>query len=415
MTNPAFLIAFFTTLVQCYDYALFGLSAAVLSKHFMPPSSDAQQMLNFFAVFAVAVLGRPVGSIIFGKIADKYGRIVSVKIASLLAAASTAIIGIAPNFETIGFAATAILALCRMAFLMSLAGEVDATRIYVAEKIGKLRRNLANGLVSFFSQFGAFIAAASYHLSLVFDRLENLWRISFLIGGALGVVVILLRKYFEESEEFINYKATHKERKNDNILTIIKQHKLKFILALLISGTAGGTYHFLIIFFSTFSANILEILSKEQARLLNIGLILIYASSAVISGFVADKITPKKQIITALFLSLTLTIAMQFFIPAPSGSGIGIITIVVMLVVLLPFYTVPLQVRTQFIFAVDVRTRMSSLSHSIGGMIFSSTTPFFCMLIWKHTNSMNIVLVLFMMLLTILLSSAASLLNLESH
>ncbi len=408
MTQPAFLIAFFTTLVQCYDYALFGVSASILSKHFMPKCSDADQILIFYAVFALAVLARPLGSIIFGKISDTYGRIVSVKIAALVAAVSTAIIGVTPSFSEIGWFATIILTLCRMAFIMSLAGEIDATRIYVAEKIGVKRRNLANGVVSFFSQFGAVIAATSYHYSLVYEN-DYLWKVNFIIGGALGIVVLLLRGYFQESEEFLRYKATHKAEEKESLFGIIKLNSYKFILAALISGCAGGAYHFLIIFFSTFAAKGMEIITLDEARVMTIILTSVYSISAVFSGLLADKFNPRKQIILAIVTTLLTVTVMQLAIKY----HIPQLAFIVLLVAVMPFYTIPLQIITQFVFAVDIRTRMSSISHSIGGMIFSSTTPFFCMLIWQRTRSLELVLLFFIMLLVILLTSASQLIKIK--
>ena len=131
MKISTFLIAFFATIVQCYDYALFGLSAGALSKTFMPDNSSTEQILNFFAIFSIAVIARPIGSIIFGIIGDNYGRVVALKLSILLSAISTALIGIMPSFATIGYTATILLALLRMIFLMSLAGEVDSVRIYI--------------------------------------------------------------------------------------------------------------------------------------------------------------------------------------------------------------------------------------------------------------------------------------------
>lgn len=408
MTQPAFLIAFFATLVQCYDYGLFGFSASILAKTFMPVCSDADQMLIFFAVFAIAVLARPLGSIIFGKIADNYGRVVSVKIAASIAAISTTIIGITPDFNHIGWGATIILTCCRMAFLMSLAGEVDSTRIYVAEKTGYSHRNLANGLVSFFSQSGALIAAASYHYALGVE-ISYLWRVNFIIGGFLGLLVIFMRGYFQESEQFLRYKAKHKTPSSRGLLEIINLHCKKFILAAFISGSAGGVYHFLIIFFATFSSTALNLITKDQARFLNIILITVYASVAILSGFLADKFNAKKQIVIALVASLLVALISQIIADKP----ILLISSMIVLVGFMPFYTIPLQVKTQFMFTIDIRTRMSSISHSIGGMIFSSTTPFFCMLLWKHTESLLLVLGFLMLLLVILLSAAIKILKIK--
>lgn len=403
MKYSAFLIAFFTTMVQCYDYALFGLSASVLSKTFMPNCSDEEQLLRFFAVFGVAVIGRPLGSIIFGKIADSYGRVTSLKIAAGLAALTTATIGMMPSFESIGWYATFMLTLCRIIFLMSLAGEIDATRIYVVEKIGKHHRNFASGITSFCNQFGGVIAAISYHYAEK-SEISNLWRANFIVGGIIGILILLMRKYFQESEEFLLYQLSKvKKSLNLGLLEIIKQNKINFMLSLLISGCGGGIYHFLIIFFGTFSAKVTYLITLKESGVLNISLISAYSIAALVSGFVADRLNPKKQIIVSLSLSLLVVCAVQLILIEYQIAAIYMISI---LACLMPFYTIPLHIIIQSSFTVDIRVRMCSLSHSLGGMIFSATTPFFSTLIWQYTHSLQAVITWLMLLLMSILTGS---------
>lgn len=403
MTRPAFLIAFFITTVRYYDYALFGLSATILSKNFLPLGSNDQQILLFFAIFSIAVIARPIGSIIFGFISDKYGRIVSVRISVFLATISTILIGLTPNFDKIGIVATIILIFCRMTFLMSLAGESDAIKIYVVEKVGKASKNCASGIVSFCSQVGALLAAAIYHFSTEFESIAYLWRANFIIGGIFGLIIIFLRHYFHESEEFLKSRKDHKSADYNffYLAKIIKSLPSKFILAILISGCIGGIYHFLIYFWGVFAVKSALVMNSHQSQIINIVLISIYASMSVLSGFLADRFYPKKQIIISLSLSLLVIIIVQLLLYIK----ISIIYFPVILIGLAPFYVVPLQIIVQSMFVTNIRARMCSLSHSLGGMILSSTTPFFCMLLWQYFNSIYLVLGFFMLLLLILFST----------
>ena len=125
MSDSAFLIAFFVTVIRYYDYALFGLSASILAQNFLPNIGYDKQLLSFFAMLSATVIVRPLGSIIFGFIGDRYGRTKSIKMSMFISAISTGVIAITPSFKTIGILAIIILTLCRMFFLASLAGEVD--------------------------------------------------------------------------------------------------------------------------------------------------------------------------------------------------------------------------------------------------------------------------------------------------
>ncbi len=391
------IIAFFVTIVRYYDYALFGLSASLLSKNFMPHGHDGDQMLIFFAVFSLATIARPMGSLIFGKIGDKVGRVVSVKMSTVIAATSTCLVAVAPGFDSVGLFAVIIITLLRMLFLMSLAGEIDAIKIYVAEMIGKKRRHLVIGIVSFSSQIGVLFASVAYHIAVSYEDVEWLWRVNFAIGGLLGLVVIFLRRRLLESEEFLNSKSRLSIEPN-GIVKIVGANKVKFVLATVINGMLGGGYHFLIIFFGTFAANVADIIDNESAAAANTMLISLYGIACLISGYISDRFKIVTQIIAALVLSIFCTVVMEFFLGLKGYS----ILLHCILVFLVPFYSIPCSVRIQSLFQTGIRMRMCSLSHSIGSMVFSSTTPFICMLIWQSTEIVSLVLAYFLFQLGLL-------------
>ncbi len=401
MQHSAFLIAFFITIIRYYDYALFGLSASILAKNFLPPLEHDVQILGFFAILGGSVVARPIGSLIFGFIGDKYGRTKSVKISVIVATISTSLIAITPSFAQIGNFAVIILIFCRMVFLMSLAGEVDAIKIYVAEKAGSNRKNLTNGLVVSCSQVGALLAAIMYYYASNFNASEYLWRLNFLVGGIFGMLAILMRKFFKESEEFLYYRKKHPNKDDNGLWQILQNIKLKFIIAMLINGSIGGVYHFLVIFLGVFLSKIACTIEHNQAQTMNIILIITYAIAAIFSGLLADKINPLKQIIVSLTLSLGTALIMQILL----YNQIFIIYCPVILIGLAAFYAVPLQIIIQSLFITTSKVRMYSLSHSLGGIILSSATPFFSMLLWQNFKSLPITLCFFISLLIILIAS----------
>ncbi|MFY9589929.1 MFS transporter [Rickettsia endosymbiont of Halotydeus destructor] len=407
MQHPAFLIAFFITIIRYYDYALFGLSASILAKNFLPPATHDVQMLGFFAILGGAVIARPIGSLIFGFIGDKYGRIKSIKISVIIATISTSLIAVTPSFIQIGNFAVIILIFCRMIFLMSLAGEVDAVKIYVAEKAGNNHKNLTNGIVVSCSQVGALLAAIAYYYANNFGSFEYLWRLNFLFGGMFGIAAILMRKFFKESEEFLYYRKKHPNKNDKNLWQILQDTRLEFIVSILINGSIGGIYHFLVIFLGIFLSQIAGTIDHNQAQTMNIILIIIYAIAAIFSGFLADKANPLKQIIASLALSLIIALVMQISL----YKQIFIIYYPIILMGLAAFYAVPLQIIIQSLFIPTNKMRMYSLSHSLGGTLLSSATPFFSMLLWQNYKSLPITLSFFISLLIILITSVIVLLR----
>lgn len=407
MRRKSFLIAFFATIVRYYDYGLFGLSAAKLSEIYFAPSSEEGQLLRFFAVFTLAVYMRPVGSLIFGFIGDHYGRVTSVKIAGVVSAFSTMCIGILPEFSVIGWMSTLLLLLARMLFLVSLAGEVDAIKVYIAEKVSRSKRHIALGIVSSCSQVGALIAAFTYHFTANLGG--EFWRIGFIAGGILGLLVIFLQQNFQESEEFLRQKEESKEIFNKRVGHIIYERKLSFLIAVLINGGIGGIYNFLVIFFSTFAVKIIGLMPSEEAQIITIKMIITYALFSILSGILADRLrAPKRQLLIALVTSLVLSLFMPLVVTKVSY-------FLMLITGMAPLYVVPLQVLVQGLFPTSVRMRMVSLSHSLGSMIFSSSAPFLCTLIWQYTESMRLVFGFCSLLMVILFTSAMVIFTLQTH
>ena len=394
----SYIIAILATIVRYYDYALFGLSASVISRTFMPGADDSDQMLLFFAVFSLAVIARPLGSVVYGKIGDKAGRIVSMKLSTIIAAISTGVIALIPSFASWGVLSVVLLTLCRMMFLMSLAGEIDAIKIFVAEKIGKKRRNFAIGIVAFSSQLGVILASFMYHISISVEGMETLWRLNFVLGAILGGIVIMFRGYLKESQAFLDSKSRISPEVNSSVVDLIIENRLKFFLSMIANGMLGGGYHFLIIFLGTFAGNVADVITKSQAASSNVILIALYAIGCFISGYLSDKTTAAKQILFALSLTIACAIIMEFLI-AQGGFSFSLHRVLVFLV---PFYSVPCTVKLQSLFPMAIRMRMYSLSHSIGSMVFSSTAPFVCMLIWRQTGMFSMVLGYFLLQLGIL-------------
>ncbi|WP_341794228.1 MFS transporter [Rickettsia endosymbiont of Rhinocyllus conicus] len=401
MSNSAFLIAFFVSIIRYYDYALFGLSAHILAQNFLPRSTHETQLLGFFALLSAAVVIRPLGSIIFGFIGDRYGRTKSIKISMFISSISTLLIAVTPSFDKIGILATIMLTFCRMIFLASLAGEVDGIKVYVAEKTKNNRKNLGLGVVASCTQIGALLAAMAYYCATNLN-IYYLWRINFLIGAIFGLFAILMRDYFKESNEFLH----HKNKQSDNIpiFQSLKNSKKSFILALLINGTIGGIYHFLVYFLGVFLAKI-AFINPIETEFMNISLIITYGIAAIFAGMLADKINPLKQIIFALLLSLVTAFTMQTLL----YQQIFTVICPIILIGLAAFYAVPLQIIVQSLFKTAVRMRLYSLSHSLGGIILSSSTPFFSMLLWQNFKSLWVTFSFFTFLLIILTGAVLAL------
>lgn len=103
------------TVIEWYDYALYGAaSGLIINKLFFPSLSPTVGVLAAFATFAVGYMARPVGGVVISHIGDKFGRKPALILTIALMGAATVLMGLLPTFGTIGIAAPILLVLLRL-------------------------------------------------------------------------------------------------------------------------------------------------------------------------------------------------------------------------------------------------------------------------------------------------------------
>jgi MFS family permease len=194
------------TLIEYYDYYLYGLAAAaVFPAVFFSSSDPVIAQLNSFATFAVGFFLRPVGGIIWGIVGDRVGRKVVLMSTVVGMGLATTGIGLIPSDQVIGIAAPLLLILCRLFQGFFVGGEMGgaATMVVEAAPTGK------KGLYGAFLISGAGVAnvvsgglMAGLGLTPGSWFIEWGWRIPFVFSIVLAIVAVILRRHLEESAEF---------------------------------------------------------------------------------------------------------------------------------------------------------------------------------------------------------------------
>src|SRR6202789_656150 len=91
------------TMIEWYDFFIFGSLATVLSLKFYPPGNDTFALIAYLATFAVGFLVRPFGALFFGRLGDLVGRRITFILTLTIMGFSTASIGLLPTFHTAGW------------------------------------------------------------------------------------------------------------------------------------------------------------------------------------------------------------------------------------------------------------------------------------------------------------------------
>lgn len=199
------------TLMEYYDYYLYGLgSAAVFPAVFFPSDNAVTGTLESFASFAVGFLLRPIGGLVFGDVGDRLGRKTALMITVIGMGLCTAAIGLIPPAATIGVAAPILLLVFRMLQGLFVGGEMGGAAALVIEHAPAGRRGLFGALL--ISGAGIANVVSAGLMAALGSGPDSFfmswgWRIPFVFALVLAIVAVMLRSKLEESDEFKEFNA----------------------------------------------------------------------------------------------------------------------------------------------------------------------------------------------------------------
>src|SRR2546421_7105453 len=174
------------TMIEWYDFYIFGSLAAVLSLKFYPPGNATFAYIAYLATFAVGFMVRPFGALFFGRIGDLVGRKYAFLVTLLIMGGATALIGFLPTFATIGIAAPILLLLIRILQGLALGGEYGGAAVYVAEHVPDEKRGFYTSFIQITATLGLFVSL--FVILVVQNQMSKEafsewgWRIPFLIS-----------------------------------------------------------------------------------------------------------------------------------------------------------------------------------------------------------------------------------------
>ncbi|MER6081332.1 MFS transporter [Streptomyces sp. NPDC001833] len=198
--------ATFGNVIEWYEWSVYGVLAPFIAAAMFSSADRVSALLSTFAVFGAGFLMRPLGGLVFGRIADRRGRKAVLMTTLLLMGGASLATGLAPAYDVVGPWASAILLGTRLVQGFAHGGESAASNSYVAEIAPTGRRGLWSSIV-FVSVLGGTLLAAAVSSILLLVLGESAvadwaWRLPFLLGGVLALVVLLLRRRMEESKVF---------------------------------------------------------------------------------------------------------------------------------------------------------------------------------------------------------------------
>src|SRR5580693_3805169 len=250
------------TMIEWYDFYIFGSLAAVLSPKFYPAGNDTIALIAYLSTFAVGFLVRPFGALFFGRIGDLVGRKYAFLVTLSIMGGATALIGFLPTFQTAGWFAPICLLLIRVLQGLALGGEYGGATVYVAEHVPDGKRGFYTSFIQITATLGLFVS-----LLVILGTQQAMspddfkawgWRIPFLISIVLVTISLYIRLKMKESPIFSQLKATGMTSAQPLKEAFTKPQNLKNVLISLFGATAGqgviwytGQFYVLLVFLQT--------------------------------------------------------------------------------------------------------------------------------------------------------------------
>lgn len=231
------------TLIEWYDFYIFGSLSAVLASQFFPKTNPTAALLSTLATFAAGFIVRPFGALVFGRLGDKVGRKYTFLVTLVLMGGSTFLIGLVPSYETIGLFAPLIVLLLRLVQGLALGGEYGGAATYVAEHSPEGKRGFYTSFIQTTATLGLFVSLGvilTVRQSMGGDEFNTWgWRIPFLVSAILVGISIYIRLRMQESPLFAKIKSEGKTSKNPIKESFGKKENLKIVLLALFGAAAG--------------------------------------------------------------------------------------------------------------------------------------------------------------------------------
>lgn len=285
-------------LVEWYDFYAYTAFALYFAPAFFPQSDPVVQQLNAAVLFAATFLMRPLGGWLFGYIADRYGRRLSLTLSVVFMCFGSLIIAATPTYASIGLAAPAILAIARVIEGLSLGGEYGASATYLSEVADAKHRGFYSSF-QYVTLIGGQLTAIIVLLLLqkVFLTEQELkewgWRIPFVIGAMLAIFAAVMRRDLHETDAFVEAKKASKATGSiRNLLNYPRE------LLLVVGLTAGGTAAFYT--FTTYMQTFVKLsvgLTADQTTYVIFGSLLFATVLQPLYGALSDKIGRKPLLV----------------------------------------------------------------------------------------------------------------------
>ncbi len=362
-------------LVEWFDFYIYAVFAMYFQHVLTAPNmSSTAQAIYVWGVFAASFFMRPIGSWIFGRIADKHGRKQSMVISISLMAVSSFLFAFLPTYEQVGMWAPFLLLMVRLLQGLSVGGEYGAVATYMSEIALKGRRGFYASFQYVTLSGGQLLASLLGVILLAFLSEEQLmnggWRIPFIIGGITAIISLLARSRLEETLSH----ADREREESGSLRALFKNHWKTFLLVVGYTSAGSLTFYVLTVYSKTYLTN-MGIDSKTVGYMMTFALF-VYMLAQPVFGLISDRIGRRASMLafsalSAIFIYPVMVIGMNHF----SYSPVIVTLLLIFLMMILSFYTSISGLVKAEMFPPHVRALGVGFSYAVGNALFGGSAP----------------------------------------
>jgi metabolite-proton symporter len=403
------------TTVEFYDFYVYATAAVlVFPKLFFPGQNETTQLLSSFAVFGVAFVARPLGSIVFGHFGDKFGRKGTLVASLLTMGIATFLIGCLPTALVPGweFWAPALLVIMRFAQGLALGGEWSGAALLATENAPANKRAIYGTFPQLGAPIGFIIAnviflVASYTLTPEAFQAWG-WRVPFLLSAVMVIIGLYVRLKLIETPAFTKVLESNEVAKLP-LGRVFKTSWRQLILGTFIMLATYVLFYLMTTFTLTYGTK--PTLAGAQAAAEKAGKPMTEAAAAafvpglgftrndflwmliagvvffgiftLVSGPLAEKYGRRKMLIA---VTAGIFVFGLLFVPLFSGGFVGTMGLLIIGFSLMGLTFGPMGALLPELFPTNVRYTGSAISYNFSSILGAAVAPFIAVALWEQAD-----------------------------
>ena len=364
-------------LVEWFDWYVYAAFALYFAPAFFPKADPTAQLLQTAAIFAVGFVMRPIGAWLMGIYADHRGRKAGLTLSVTLMCVGSLLIAVAPTYAQAGLLSPAILLFARIIQGLSLGGEYGSSATYMSEIADRERRGFWSSFL-YVTIIGGQLTALALLVLLQAVLGEAAmeawgWRIGFVVGALLAVVVFFIRRGLDETLSYENV-AVKADRRRSTARNLFRDHPREAFLVMAL--TAGGTASFYAytIYMQKFLANTSGFDRATASQIMTAALTVMLLIQPF-AGRLSDKVGRKPLMI--FFGTCGLLFTYPIFVTLEEVRSVpAAFALVMAALVMVTGYTSINAIIKAELFPADIRALGVALPFAIANVIFGGTAEY---------------------------------------